>query len=124
MFEMLIGLTLLGAILLVTNVNYFDSNHFLSVDSFLDSLCKVQEVREATMLENLSASSITSDWSKATYLCNRSFQDYFLEVSNLTHTKVIKSCVERKDIVVSEKIISIYNNTEYSFRILRLGVCY
>jgi hypothetical protein len=108
-----------------SNVNSLDYN--LILNSVANSILYSNNFREQFILENLSTSSLTENWSVLQNDLNQMLPDYVLYISNGTITKKIFSCsyeaLNYSKIDYVERIISIYNNSNYEFRIIKLGVC-
>jgi len=100
-----------------------EGNKFM-IDSSLDSLYNTNSFRDTIMVEDLSNSNIIENWDPIFSYLNSSFLNYELILSNLTTSKIIKSCNATTEKYLSERIFAIKNNTIYEFRMLRLGVCY
>jgi hypothetical protein len=113
---------------LFTSINYSNSiseeDRKYSVDSFLDSLYYDSEVRNLSLDENLSSSSLTENWDNVEIYLNSTFLNYELIISNSLDSKKIFNCNEDYEKYFSERIISIKNNTNFEFRKVTLGVCY
>lgn len=96
----------------------------LEVDSFLDSIIYNGDFRSLFLDEDLSVIVISDDWSNFEDLLNDSFLNYEIILSNLTIEKTIYSCDATHWKYMTERIISIENNENFEFRLIRLGVCY
>lgn len=94
------------------------------ISSLVDALIMEENYRNIIMLENLSSSSITEDWTNIAQLINKSFLNYEIILSNNSVEKEIFICNASYSKFFDEKIISIKNNTLFEFRKIRLGVCY
>jgi len=99
-------------------------DYSLTIDSFLNSLYFSNQFRKNIMLENLSTTTIIQDWSQVDTLLNKSFSNYELIISNKTTSKYIFSCNATYNKYFSQKTIAIYNNSNFEFRKITLGVCY
>jgi hypothetical protein len=101
------------------------SNSFYSynLETYLTSISKIQLVREVIVLENLSNSTITQDWTFILSAMNISFNSFELIVSNNTVSKTIVSCTSTNGKFFKSVFISSYNITEFEPKTVTLGVC-
>ena len=122
---------LLSGALIYFNYNNNNDNSFnhvedysLTINSFLNSIYYSNNFRKTIMLEDLSNNALTQNWTNISFYLNKSFLNYELVISNKTVTKNIFSCNATYNNYYSENIITIYNNSKYEFRKIKLGVCY
>jgi len=124
-YEAILGALLFGLLTfnIVASQNQV-SNNYLEINSFFNSLTKNNQFRLLVETENLSNKSLTNNWNNILTLIKGHFNNFKLIVSNLTTTKIIQNFTENcNNIVYTEKIINIYNNTIQNFRIVKFGVC-
>ena len=99
-------------------------NFGVSVDSYFSTITHSSTNRIIFIQENLSNSSITGNWTNITNQLSRVFNSYYLSIGNLTFSKQISSCTPNAGEYRTQRIVAIYNNSNYKFRIITLGVCY
>jgi hypothetical protein len=108
---------------LVSNPS-FQYTNYESVDSVLDAILESNNYSEIFILEDLTSIPLTQDWTSIKLLLNSSFNEYEIIVSNMSDSKKIISCNPKYSKTISQRIVPIYNNTVYEFRIISLGVCF
>lgn len=117
------------ALMFVMLLGYINSDFFIDSnsqviysESFFDTLLYYDN--DVFLEEDLSVSSITANWSAITNLLNSSLISYSIEISNSTVNKTIFSCSENYGKHITERVVSIKDNSLYEFRIVRFGICY
>lgn len=96
----------------------------LQLESLSDSMYYLGDYRERLLLENLSDSNPTQNWSSIQSILDSELTNYELVVGNETVEKVIQSCQGAFYESFSEKFVTVLNETKYDFRFIRIGVCY
>ena len=123
--EMSLLVLLFGSITVYISLQSdFDYTNQESIESSLDFFYNSNDFHEVIILEDLTSVSLTEDWSEFSAVFNKSYLDYELIVSNISHSKKIFICKPKYSKINSQRIFSIHNNTEYEFRTLTLGVCF
>ena len=93
-------------------------------NSFIDVLSKNSSFRNNVLLENISNSSQTQNWSSINSLISKEFGSYSLLVKTNDSQKEIFSCTETLNKEVFERVITINSLNSYQFRTVVFGVCY
>jgi len=104
--------------------NPIEVDNDFTIESFFDAMYYNGSIIEPAVLENLSNSSVTQDWSVVQSQLDTAFASYSLSVSNLTTTKKIFGCDATYNRYVTKRVVFIYNQSKFNFRELILGVCY
>lgn len=100
-----------------------DNKYNLNLESSLDSLLFLDQHRKILILENLSSSFLIEDWSNIEIYLDKVFLNYELIISNSTISKKIFSCESQISKTYTSRVVGIYNNSNYEFRKIILGVC-
>ena len=96
----------------------------LQLESLSESLYYLGDYRESLLLENLSDSTPSQDWSSLESILDSELTNYELVVGNQTVEKILQQCQGTFYESFSEKFVTVLNETEYDFRFIRIGVCY
>lgn len=102
------------------------SNSYMSysLDTYLSSISKLDDIRQNIILENLSNVSITEDWTDILSNINVTLNKFEIIISNNTISKTIISCDSINGKFFSSVFISSFNSTIFEPKTFILGVCY
>lgn len=122
----LLALLFSGVFFFFTVTPQQTSNSYMSysLDTYLSSISKLDEIRQNVILENLSNISITEDWTSTLSTINLTLNKFELIISNNIVSKTIISCNSSNGIFFSSVFISSLNSTSFNPKTLTLGVCY
>lgn len=95
----------------------------IDVDTMMDLLYARNDTHQVIEAENLSTTTVTGNWTNVTNMLSVSFSSYEIIVYNLSTEKYIVSCNATYSKRYSERLYAISNNSNFDFRVLRVGVC-
>lgn len=95
-----------------------------NLDTYLSSISKLDSIRNVVVLEDLSNTTITQNWTNTLTIINLTLNKYELYLTNGTTSKYIQTCTSINGKFFSQSFISSYNLTTFDPKTLVLGVCY
>ncbi len=93
------------------------------LNSMLDSLLVDGEFVNLVLSENMSNLSLDGDWSSYNLTLSKVYSNFDLEIFDGINNKKIFFCSGNYEKLIVSNFVTIYNNTLYDFREVRLGVC-
>lgn len=105
------------------NTNLPSSNLQLPTESTLLNLVESSNFQNLVLNEDLSSSTITGNWTYFNDTLTSQFLHFDLEIIKGNSNKKIFNCSSDLNKIIYSNFVYIYNNSEYDFREVRLGVC-
>ena len=124
--EILFVILLIGS---VSGYIFFDfkevnKDYSTFVESGLDVIYYSEDYRNIIINENLQVGGLTENWNNLELALSDMTNNFELIILDNSDSKVIFSCNETSGKILDERVISVNSGDKFSFRKVRLGVCY
>jgi len=124
--EILFVILLIGSVsgYILFDFKEVNKDYSTFVESGLDVIYYSEDYRNIIINENLQVGGLTENWNNLELALSDMTNNFELIILDNSDSKVIFSCNETSGKILDERVISVNSGDKFSFRKVRLGVCY